>query len=80
MRLDRFKILRIGGRVSGTVRVYDIREELLVSAITTGWFSRKLTSTRCMSRSVVCAFFHCSGIGDPEKSERFWQSIHDCEA
>jgi len=34
MRLDRYKMLRVSGRASGAVRVYDIREELLVSTIT----------------------------------------------
>jgi hypothetical protein len=35
VRLDRYKMLRVSGRVWGAVRVYGIQEELLVSAITT---------------------------------------------
>jgi hypothetical protein len=40
--LDGCKMLRVSSRVWAAVRVYGLREELLVSAITTGWISRTL--------------------------------------
>jgi len=67
---------KVSGRSSESI--YDIREELLVSTITTAMDLEKTNEHRAYEQKRRLCILPLGGIGDLGKSERFWRSIHGC--